>query len=84
MKFQSLLALSVLATSALAAPSKTLKKQAPCSSPVTLSGNPFSGRTLHANSRYRAEVEEAVGAISDSSLAAKAAKVADIGTFLWA
>lgn len=82
MKFQTLLTLAA-ATGALAAPSPTIHKRA-CSSPVTLSGNPFTGRTLFANRFYAEEVEAAVAQISDSSLAAKAAKVKDIGTFMWA
>ena len=59
------------------------RQSAPCSSAVTLSGNPFSNRTLYPNNYYGAKVKAAVANISDSTLAAKAAKVANIGTFLW-
>ncbi|KIY65197.1 glycoside hydrolase family 6 protein [Cylindrobasidium torrendii FP15055 ss-10] len=77
------LSLSTAITAVLAAPS--VNKRAACSSAVTIaqSENPFSGRTLHANAKYREEVETAVAAITDSSLKAKAAKVADVGSFLW-
>lgn len=86
MKFQSLLALSVLAcaTGSLAAPSPVLSKRAACASPVTLSGNPFTDRKLYANKFYAEEVTKAAAAITDATLAAKAAKVAEIGTFIWA
>ncbi|KAG7092888.1 1,4-beta-D-glucan cellobiohydrolase cel6c [Marasmius oreades] len=57
--------------------------RAACTSPVKLSGNPFQGRTLHANSRYAGEVNNAVAQITDSTLKAKAQKVASVGTFLW-
>lgn len=87
------LSFAALAAFAAAAPTDTienrepsrLKNRAACASAVTLSpgSNPFSGRTLHANSFYRSEVEAAVAAITDSSLAASAAKVADVGSFLW-
>lgn len=56
---------------------------AACATPVTLSGNPFASRSIYANKEYSKEVVAAASAISDSSLAAKALKVADVGTFLW-
>jgi len=55
---------------------------AACATPVTLSGNPFT-RKIYANKEYKKEVVAAVAAISDSSLAASASKVGDVGTFLW-
>ncbi|KAI0538858.1 1, 4-beta cellobiohydrolase [Xylaria digitata] len=77
----------LLAAGALAAPSDKAprKAAAACSSAVTLdaSTNVFSKYKLHPNSFYRKEVEAAVAAISDSSLKASAAKVADVGSFLW-
>lgn len=90
MKFQYS-ALLALATSASAAPpTKSIKEVArqasdACSSAVTLdpSENPFKTRTLHPNIYYREEVDAAVKNISDATLAAEAAKVADVGTFLW-
>ncbi|KIY71331.1 glycoside hydrolase family 6 protein [Cylindrobasidium torrendii FP15055 ss-10] len=80
----AILSLTLGATAALAAPS-VLKKRAACDAPVniTQSENPFEGRTLHANSKYRAEVEAAAANLTDSSLASAAAAVADVGTFLW-
>jgi len=78
------------AATAIAAPSPTTPQEpraasSGCASAVTLdaSTNVFKKYTLHPNSFYRSEVEAAAKAITDSSLAAKAAKVADVGTFLW-
>ncbi|TLS27272.1 hypothetical protein PpBr36_05338 [Pyricularia pennisetigena] len=83
-------ALLALVGTALASPSRTVKSEprqaaAGCSSAVTLdaSTNVFSKYTLHPNSFYRAEVEAAAEAISDSTLKAQALKVADVGSFLW-
>jgi len=52
-------------------------------SPVKLSGNPFTGRKLKANSHYGDYVRAAADAIDDPDLKAKALKVADVGSFLW-
>ena len=76
------------AASAVAAPSSTTttqKRAVGCSSAVTLdaSTNIWKKYTLHPNTFYRKEVEAAVAAASDSDIAAKAAKVADVGSFLW-
>ncbi|KAH6613749.1 1, 4-beta cellobiohydrolase [Chaetomium sp. MPI-SDFR-AT-0129] len=78
------------AASALAAPSATTPQKprqasAGCEAAVTLDAttNVFTSYTLHPNSFYRAEVEAAVAALTDPSLADAAAKVADVGTFLW-
>ncbi|GAW21533.1 hypothetical protein ANO14919_110560 [Xylariales sp. No.14919] len=77
----------LLAAGALAAPSEKAprKSAAACSSAVTLdaSTNVWTKYKLHPNSFFRQEVEKAVEAISDSSLKASAAKVADVGSFLW-
>ncbi|KAH7122489.1 cellobiohydrolase-like protein II precursor [Dendryphion nanum] len=54
-----------------------------CATAVTLSGNPFASRTLHANAFYSSEVVAAASAIPDAAVAAKALKVANIGTFQW-
>ncbi|KAF9267764.1 glycoside hydrolase family 6 protein [Marasmius fiardii PR-910] len=62
---------------------KPLEARAPCTSPVTLSGNPFQDRTLYANDHYGDSVRAAVDRISDTTLKTQAAKVADVGTFLW-
>ena len=77
-------ALLTLAAAANALPSAAVSKRA-CSSPVRLDAktNVFKQYTLHPNSFYRSEVEQAVRDISDPSLASAAAKVADVGTFLW-
>lgn len=90
MKFSSSAALVFAATTIAAPSTPTLREkprtvQAGCASAVTLdaSTNVWKKYTLHANKFYRAEVEAAVAAISDSSLAAKAAKVANVGSFLW-
>ncbi|GAP83087.1 putative exoglucanase 3 precursor [Rosellinia necatrix] len=81
------IAAAILAAGALAAPSEKAprKAAAACSSAVTLdaSTNVFAKYKLHANTFYRGEVEKAAAAISDSSLKASAAKVADVGSFLW-
>lgn len=88
MKF-SQSALLAFAATALAAPSPTTpqkpRQASGCASAVTLDAktNVWKKYTLHPNSFYRAEVEAAVAQISDPSLAAKAAKVADVGSFLW-
>jgi cellulose 1,4-beta-cellobiosidase len=89
MKFTQSAVLAFAAT-AVAAPSATTKDErrqaaSGCSSAVTLdpSSNPFKKYTLHPNKFYRDEVTAAVAQISDSSLAEAAAKVADVGTFLW-
>ncbi|KAJ4417144.1 1,4-beta-D-glucan cellobiohydrolase cel6c [Gnomoniopsis sp. IMI 355080] len=84
-------AVVAFAVTALAAPStpttENLPRQASagCAAAVTLDAttNVFANYTLHANNFYRKEVEAAVANLSDQSLAAAAAKVADVGTFLW-
>ncbi|KAI0554409.1 1, 4-beta cellobiohydrolase [Xylaria curta] len=77
----------LLAAGALAAPSEKAprKAAAACSSAVTLdaSTNVWTKYKLHPNSFYRKEVEAATAAITDSSLKTAAAKVADVGSFLW-
>ncbi|KAK7951640.1 uncharacterized protein PG986_007368 [Apiospora aurea] len=75
---------AVFAAGALAAPNRRAAAAA-CSSAVKLdaSTNVWKNYKLHANTFYRSEVEKAVEAISDSSLKAQAAKVADVGSFLW-
>ncbi|KAI1846716.1 hypothetical protein JX266_007289 [Neoarthrinium moseri] len=81
--FTSLLALAAVATALPSSESSHAKRA--CSSAVSLdaSTNVFKSYTLHPNSFYRAEVEAAAAQISDSTLAAKAKKVADVGSFLW-
>jgi len=62
---------------------ETVYQHVPGTSAVSLSGNPFSERTLKAHSRYGDLVRAAADAIDDPNLKAKALKVADVGTFLW-
>lgn len=73
-----------LATAAVAAPNAKRQSAGGCESAVTLSGeeNVFESYTLHANSFYRSEIEAAM-ADMDDDMAAKAAQVAEIGTFVW-
>jgi cellulose 1,4-beta-cellobiosidase len=80
--------LIAFAAGAIGAPAETVApRQAPggCSSAVKLDAktNVWTSYTLHPNSFYRAEVEAAAAQMSSSD-AAKALKVADVGTFLWA
>jgi cellulose 1,4-beta-cellobiosidase len=88
MKFSQSAVLAFAAT-AIAAPSATTpqkpRQAAACASAVTLdaSTNVWKKYTLHPNNFYRKEVEDAVAQMSDSSLAAKAKKLADVGSFLW-
>jgi len=85
MKAETVLAL--FTAGAIAAPSEkaTRKSAAACTSAVKLdaSTNVWSKYKLHPNSFYRAEVGKAVENLSDSSLKTAAAKVADVGSFLW-
>ncbi|KAI0853292.1 glycoside hydrolase family 6 protein [Daldinia vernicosa] len=81
---------AALATGAIAAPSSTTprsanKAAAACSSAVTLdaSTNVFKNYKLHANTFYREEVNKAVEQMTDAALKTSAAKVADVGSFLW-
>ncbi|KAI1380722.1 glycoside hydrolase family 6 protein [Hypoxylon crocopeplum] len=81
---------AALAAGAVAAPSNTTprgasKAAAACSSAVTLdaSTNVFQKYTLHPNTFYRSEVAAAVEQMADASLKTAAAKVADVGSFLW-
>jgi cellulose 1,4-beta-cellobiosidase len=86
-------AVAALAAGAVAAPSgdaptpakKVAARASACASAVTLdaSTNVWKNYKLHANTYYRDEVNKAVDAITDASLKTSAAKVADVGTFLW-
>jgi len=87
------MSLAALAAVAVAAPAEKVESRDPsriearaaCTTAVTLTPgtNPFSGRTLHANSFYASEVATAVESITDSSLKTKAAAVGKVGSFLW-
>ncbi|KAI0006546.1 1, 4-beta cellobiohydrolase [Xylariaceae sp. FL0662B] len=80
---------AAFAAGAVAAPSNTVRAPnraaAACESAVSLdaSTNVFQEYTLHANTFYRSEVEAALEAITDAALKEQAAKVADVGSFLW-
>ncbi|KAH9892240.1 1, 4-beta cellobiohydrolase [Xylariomycetidae sp. FL2044] len=81
---------ALFAAGAIAAPSNTVKDTpkrsvAACDAAVSLDAgsNVFQEYTLHANTFYRGEVEAAVEAMTDASLKTAAAKVADVGSFLW-
>lgn len=86
-------AVAALAAGAIAAPSgdaptpvkKVASRASGCASAVTLdaSTNVWKKYKLHANTYYRDEVNKAVDSITDSSLKTSAAKVADVGSFLW-
>ncbi|KAI0134515.1 exoglucanase 3 precursor [Xylariales sp. AK1849] len=86
-------AVAAFAAGVLAAPSgeaptpvrNVPRQAASCAAAVTLDAttNVFKSYTLHANTYYRAEVNAAVANLSDASLATSAAKVADVGSFLW-
>lgn len=90
MKFTLTALLATAISGAFAAPTPT--EQGPitarqaataCATAVTLSGNPFSGRTIYANKFYSSEVLSAASSITDSALKAKATKVASVGTYFW-
>ncbi|KAI0053909.1 glycoside hydrolase family 6 protein [Auriscalpium vulgare] len=55
----------------------------PASSQTAAAGNPYTGYSIFLSPFYAAEVATAAAAISDSTLAAKAASVAKIPTFTW-
>ncbi|KAI1345059.1 1, 4-beta cellobiohydrolase [Xylariaceae sp. FL0016] len=82
-------AAALFASGAIAAPSvsqaEPRKAAAACSSAVTLdaSTNVWTKYKLHPNSFYRDEVGKAVEGMTDASLKTQAAKVADVGSFLW-
>lgn len=56
-----------------------------CSIPAVLDArtNVWEDHILYPTSDYRNEVEQAVKAIDDAQLREKAAKVANVGTFMW-
>ncbi len=82
------LGLAACAALAIATPTKTVEKREPndaCASAVTIAAgsNPFTGRTLHANSAYASEIATAMQSVTDTSIIAQASQVAQTGTFLW-
>ncbi|KAF1832787.1 exoglucanase-6A [Decorospora gaudefroyi] len=85
--FSIALASAITGVFALPSPTEngpiTARAAAACSTPVRLSGNPFSGRKIHANAFYASEVSSAAAQMTDSAMASAALKVADVGTFMW-
>ncbi|KAI1794654.1 cellobiohydrolaseII [Ganoderma leucocontextum] len=64
-------------------PSSTSTSGGSSPSTTPAAGNPFVGYTAYLSPYYAAEVQAAAASISDSTLAAKAASVANIPTFTW-
>jgi hypothetical protein len=83
MKSFILTGLTACAFSAVLAAPNPIQPRAACATAVKLSGNAFATRTLYANAYYASEVASAAKLITDSALAAKAAKVGAVGTFKW-
>lgn len=87
MKLTQSAALAFAAT-AVAAPSATTplkpRQASACASAVSLDAktNVWKKYKLHANNFYRAEIEAALTSMS-ADVAAKAKKVAEVGTFVW-
>jgi cellulose 1,4-beta-cellobiosidase len=83
--------LAAFAAFVAATPTPTLEERdtaapgAACASAVTIAAgsNPFSSRTLHANSAYASEIAAAMATVTDTSIQAQGAEVAKVGTFLW-
>jgi cellulose 1,4-beta-cellobiosidase len=80
--------LAAFAAFVAANPTPTLEKKdsvAACSSAVTIApgSNPFTSRTLHANSAYASEIAAAMASVTDTSITSQASAVAKVGTFLW-
>lgn len=87
MKLTQSAALAFAAT-AVAAPSATTplkpRQASACASAVSLDAktNVWKKYKLHANYHYRGEIEAAITSMS-ADMAAKAKKVAEVGTFVW-
>lgn len=87
MKF--ILGLAACAAVAIATPTKTVEKRdatnenAKAAVSITPGSNPFSGRTLHANSAYASEIAAAMADVTDASIVSQASQVAKTGSFLW-
>lgn len=84
------LGLAACASVAIASPTKTVerdanKANAACASAVSLAAgsNPFTGRTLHANSAYASEIATAMASVTDTTIQSQASAVAKTGSFLW-
>jgi cellulose 1,4-beta-cellobiosidase len=83
--------LAAFAAFVAATPTPTLEEKdatqanAACASAVSIApgSNPFSSRTLHANSAYASEISAAMASVTDTSIQEQASQVAKVGTFLW-
>lgn len=80
--------LAAFAALVAATPTPTQEKRAnaaACASAVTIApgSNPFTSRTLHANSAYASEIAAAMASVTDTSIQAQGSAVAKVGTFLW-
>ncbi len=90
MKFTAISAAAALVAAVHALPPSSTLRQQPrqaasaCSSAVSLDAktNVWKKYTLHANSFYRKEIEEAAAGMS-GTLKEQALKVADVGSFVW-
>lgn len=60
-----------------------IQPRSTCELPVVLSENAFATRELYATLHYAAKVAVAVTQIADPTLAARAAQIGDVGTFMW-
>ncbi|EIN07098.1 cellobiohydrolaseII [Punctularia strigosozonata HHB-11173 SS5] len=63
--------------------SSTGTSSAPTSTATPAAGNPFEGYTIYLSPYYANEIALAAGNITDSTLKAKAASIANIPTFTW-
>ncbi|KAJ3541305.1 hypothetical protein NM688_g6105 [Phlebia brevispora] len=66
-----------------APPSSSPSSSAPSSTATPSAGNPFVGYEVYASPVYAAEVQAAVAQITDATLAAQAATIASVPTFIW-
>ena len=83
MKSFILTSLAACALSTVLAAPAVLHPRDSCTSPVTLTGNAFADRALHTNSNYAFKVATAITMIANPDLATKAAKIGNVGAFIW-
>jgi len=67
------------------APTTTVGSSSPTTTgaPVSVSGNPFSGKQIYANPYYASEINNIAIPSLPASLAPAASAVANLGTFVW-
>lgn len=87
---QTLFALALAATAALALPQPTkviaprdIEARATSTAAAAASGNPFVGKQMYANTYYSSEVVNIAIPSLPSSLKAAASQVADTPSFFW-